>query len=190
MKFPSFIPMIESKRLKREFVGLIIEMLVWSYFIIFLGKILTFSILLPLLENLAYSDPPYSFALNLIQKMDFDSRYFEFPWKWFFVLFAIGSIIGFFVSLKCKGFGSWIASLSKLQVTNPEDSIKLHRHWKFARLEAYILVFITLVTGLVLINVSLSKIFQIDGLLGAGRLSLQLACGVPGVGEVFGSVSL
>lgn len=190
MKFPSFIPMMESKRRKRAFAGLFIEMFVWAYFIIFLGKILIFSIILPFIENLAYSEEPNSFALNLIQKINFDSRYFEFPWKWFFILFAIGAIIGFFISLKCKGFGSWIASLSKLQVTNPEDSIKLNHHWKFARFEAYILVIITLVTGLVLINVSVSKILQIDGLLGAGRLSLQLACGVPGVGESIGTFSL
>jgi phosphonate transport system permease protein len=190
MQFPSFIPIVESKRRKRQFAGLIIEMFVWGYFLIFLGKILTFSIILPTIEEFAYKDPPYSFALNIIQKLDFDSRYFEFPWKWFFILFAIGALIGFFISLKCKGFGSWIASLSKLQVTNPEDSIKLYNHWKFARIESYILVFITLVTGLVLIDVSILKVLQIDGLLGAGRLGLQLACGIPGVGEVFDSVSL
>ena len=80
---------------------------------------------------------------------------------------------------------------NEIQLVNEiEDSIKLNHHWKFARFEAYILVIITLVTGLVLINVSVSKILQIDGLLGAGRLSLQLACGVPGVGESIGTFSL
>ncbi|APJ03358.1 phosphonate ABC transporter, permease protein PhnE [Silvanigrella aquatica] len=190
MKFPSFIPMDESKRKKREITGLILELFVWGYFFIFLGKIFVFSILFPIIENFAYDDTPSEWALNFIQSIDFDSRYFEFPWSWFFILFGMGAVVGFFVSLKCKGFGSWIASLSKLQVTNPEDSIKLQNHWKLARIEAYLLVFVTLVTGMVLINVSLLKILQIDGLLGAGRLTLQLACGVPGVGETAGSFSI
>ena len=98
MKFPSFIPMMESKRRKRAIVGLFIEMFVWAYFIIFLVKILIFSIILPFIENLAYSDAPNAIALNLIQKINFDSRYFEFPWKWFFIIFAIGAVIGFFIS--------------------------------------------------------------------------------------------
>ncbi|KAB8032290.1 phosphonate ABC transporter, permease protein PhnE [Fluviispira multicolorata] len=103
---------------------------------------------------------------------------------------GIGAVIGFIISIKCKGFGSWIASISKLQVNNPEDSLKLHNHWKFARIEAVILVIVTVITGWVLTNVSIAKVFQIDGLLGAGRLSLQLACGIPGVGENIGSSSL
>ncbi|MGY3804096.1 phosphonate ABC transporter, permease protein PhnE [Pigmentibacter ruber] len=185
MKFPSFIPMIESKRKKRELAGLLIEMLVWAYFLIFIFKILVFSIILPILENFAYAEKSNQFALNIIQKLNFDSRYFEFPWSWFLGLSFIGFGIGVLVSLKCKGFGSWVASLSKLQVTDPNDYLKIQKHWKFAKFEAYFLVFITLITGIVIVNVSFLKIVQIDGLLGAGRLTLQLTCGIPGVGEHF-----
>lgn len=190
MKFPSFIPMIESKRRKRELVGLIIEMLVWAYFLIFIVKILFFSIFLPLLETFAYAEIPNQFALNMLQYLNFDSRYFEFPWSWFFILSGIGFIFGAFVSFKCKGFGSWIASLTKLQVTDPGDYLKLKRHWKFAKIEALILVLVTLITGIVLVDVSITKVFQIDGLLGAGRLSLQLSCGIPGFGEQVNGYSL
>lgn len=190
MKFPSFIPIVESTRFKKQLIGLFIEMFVWGYFFIFIGKILIFSIIFPIFELFAYADFPSQFALNFIQKFNFDSRYFEFPWNWFFILFFSGSFIGFLITLKCKGFGSWMASLSNLQVTNPEDAIKIHKHWKFAKIEAFILIIITIITGLVLINVSLIKILQIEGLLSAGRLGLQLVCGIPGVGETFGSTSI
>ena len=40
------------------------------------------------------------------------------------------SLIGFgfncaIVTFKCKGFGSWVHSLSKLQVTDPSDYLKV-----------------------------------------------------------------
>ncbi len=190
MQFPSYIPVIESERRKRQIAGVVIEMFVWGYFLIFLTKVLICSIILPGVEYLAYNDPPNATTLKIIESLDYDSRYFEFPWSWFFNIMALGAFIGFGISMKCKGFGSWIASISKLQVNNPEDSLKLTQHWKWARIEALILVIVTVITGWVLTNVSIAKIFQIDGLLGAGRLSLQLACGIPGVGENIGSSSL
>ncbi len=183
MKFPSFIPMIEAKRRKREIAGLIIEMFVWAYYFIFLFKIFLFSIVLPLIENFAYAEKPNSTALEIVRFLNFDSRYFEFPWSWILGLSLIGFGFGALVTFKCKGFGSWVASLSKLQVTDPTDYLKVKKHWQFAKIEAFLLVLITLITGIVIVNVSFTKIFQIDGLLGAGRLSLQLACGIPGVGE-------
>lgn len=190
MKFPSFIPMIKSKRRKREIAGLIIEMFVWAYYFVFVFKIFLFSILLPFLEIFAYAEKPNLLALKIVRFLNFDSRYFEFPWVWFMGLSLIGFGFGAIVTFKCKGFGSWVASLSKLQVTDPSDYLKVKNHWKFAKIEAYLLVLITVITGIVIVNVSFTKIFQIDGLLGAGRLSLQLACGVPGVGEHFHNYSI
>jgi phosphonate ABC transporter permease subunit PhnE len=190
MRFPSFIPIEETKRIKKQWVGLLIEMAVWSYFIVFLVKIFFFEIIMRYLEDLAYQTPPVQFASNIIEKLQFDSRYFEFPWSWFLGLCFIGAMIGVLVTLKCKGVGSWLASISKLQVSDPQAVLKIKNHWKYAKFEGILVLAMTLITGLILIDASVQRIFQVEGLLGAGRLFLQLTCGIPGVGETVGSISL
>lgn len=101
-----------------------------------------------------------------------------------------GAAIGLLISTKCIGFGHWIVSISKLQPKNPEDSVKIAKHWRYAKIEALMLVLITFITGWVVTEISLTKIFDREGLLGAGRLSLQLLCGIPGADYHFGFGSL
>ena len=69
MRFPSFIPMEETKRIKKQWIGLLIEMAVWSYFIVFLVKIFFFDIIMRYLEYLAYQTPPLQFASIIIEKL-------------------------------------------------------------------------------------------------------------------------
>lgn len=183
MRFPAFVPVVESERRKRQLTGTLLEMGLWGYFCIFLVKVLVTLIVLPYIETLAYQDKPVVWAENFIKRLNFDSRYFEFPLSWFLCLFSIGCLIGLIISFKCKGVGSWIASLSRLQVKNAQDSILLSAHWRYAKLEAIVLVVCTVITGWVVTQISFAKVFDSDGLLGASRLGLQLACGVPGVGS-------
>lgn len=188
MRFPDFVPVVENERKRRQIVGVLLEMGLWGYFCIFLGKVLVTLIALPYIETLAYRDTPVTWAEHFIKWLNFDSRYFEFPLSWFSILFLIGCVIGLGVSVKCKGVGSWIASLSRLQVKNAQDSLLLDAHWRYAKIEAIVLVICTVLTGWVVTQISFSKIFDSDGLLGASRLGLQLACGVPGVGSHVGGL--
>ncbi|MBX9702623.1 MAG: phosphonate ABC transporter, permease protein PhnE [Silvanigrellaceae bacterium] len=190
MRIPDFIPIIESERKKRERAGVFIETLVWGYIATFLVKILVFSILLPMIEYFAYVDEPSVWALNFVQNLQYDSRYFELSWTALIVTFILGALVGFSVSLTGKGFGHWIASISKLNVNKPEDSLRIQKYWKYAKIEGLIVLLITIITGWVYTEISFKKIFEIEGLLGAGRLALQLSCGIPGVGAQFWDLSI
>jgi phosphonate transport system permease protein len=190
MRIPDFIPIIPSKRRKKELIGLIIEIVIWAYFFVVFGRIILFSIGMELIESLAYATPPSQTALGVVNWLNFDSRYFDFPWKWIFVLATLGAFVGLIVGWTGRGFGAWIASQSKLHVTNQETHIKIKKHWRVAYTEIFMLVALTVVTGWVLTGINIAEIFQPDGLQGAGRLALQLSCGIPLVGTEIGGFSL
>ena len=190
MRIPDFVPMVASHRRKKEFVGLIIEIFVWAYLFVVLGRIILFSIVMEFIESLAYSTPAVPWAVGVIERLGFDSRYFEFPWKWIFALAGIGAVVGLLVGWHGRGFGAWIASRSKLNITNQETFVRIKRHWRPAFFEMFVIVLFTVITGWVLTGVSISEAFQADGLQGAGRVALQLVCGIPFVGPEISSFSI
>lgn len=183
MRIPYFVPLVESGRRQREVSGLIAEILLWGYSVVVLARILFAAIIMPIVEDMAYEEPPRAWALDFVTWTGLDTRYLGFEWSTLGWLFLTGCIIGLAVGLTGKGFGTWVASVSKLQVTNPEDSLRIDRHWKYARREGVFFLLMTLLTGWVVTKVDFSKLFDAEGGMGAGRLLLQLACGVPGVGE-------
>lgn len=190
MRYPDFIPVLENEKRKRELTGLITEIFVWMYFFVVLGRIIIFSNLLEFIEGLAYADSPSKWALNFIEWTKFDSRYFEFPWTWIFWLCAAGGLVGLLVGFTGKGFGAWITSISKVHVKKPEDSMKIKKYWSYAKLELFFLVAFTVITGWTVTNINISEIFEADGISGAGRLALQLSCGIPFFGYELGGFSL
>jgi phosphonate transport system permease protein len=98
-------------------------------------------------------------------------------------VFVLGSLIGAGVGATGRGFGPWVASISKLQVNNPEDSIRIREHWSLARKEGILLLLLTILTGWVLTKVQISKMTELVGLQSFARLVLQLACGLPLIGQ-------
>lgn len=189
-KYPPFIPLVAKTKNKKVITGTIIEMFVWGYFVIFLAKVLGTSIFLNVAESLVYQDPPVQWAKNIIALTHYDSRSFEFPISILLWLFGVGCVIGFAISTKCIGFGHWVTSISKLQPKNPADSVKITKHWRYAKIEAFVLLLITLITGWVVTEISFTKIFDQEGLMGAGRLGLQLLCGIPGADYQLGFGSI
>lgn len=179
-KYPTCIPILAREQNKKVLTGTIIEMCLWGYFLIFLVKVLIFSIIFNTIETLAYNDSPVQWAQHILNLTHFDSRTFELSFYALLSLFSVGAFIGLVISSKCIGFGHWIVSISKLQPKDPHDFVKITKHWKYAKIEAAVLLFITLVTGWVVTEISPAKIFDEEGLLGASRLSLQLLCGIPG----------
>lgn len=182
MKIPQFVPLVESERRSREITGLIIEIFTWGYFFVVLGRIVFGAMILPFIEDFAYNDPPADWAVNFISYTGLDTRSLDYPWSVLAILFGVGSLVGFVVGLTGKGFGHWVASLSKLQVNSPEDSLRIKKHWSFARKEAALVLIATIITGWIVTKVSLNEMFNAAGLSGAGRLTLQISCGIPGVG--------
>lgn len=190
MKIPKFVPLVESERTSRSIIGFCAEILLWGYAALVMVRVFFFGIVMRKIEDLAYQEPPVNFAVKTIQSMGFDSRDFALSWPTFGLIFAIGCIWGALVGLSGKGFGSWVASISKLQVNNPEDSLRIRKHWAYARAEGLFFLLVTFVAGWVITKVDLAKLFESDGLAGAGRLSLQLICGVPGLGHDVGGHSI
>lgn len=182
MRIPKFIPLVESTRRQREFAGLGIEIFLWGYSAVVVCRILFAAIFMPIVENYAYDEPPAAWAQRIVDYTGIDTRYLSFEWSTLGLIFLCGAVIGLLVGLTGKGFGTWVASISKLQVTNPDDSIRIDKHWRYARKEGVFFLLMTLVTGWVVTKVDIGKMFDVDGSLGAGRLVLQIACGVPGVG--------
>lgn len=179
-KYPTFIPIVAREQKKKIVTGTLIEMCAWGYFLIFLVKVFLFSIVFNTIETLAYNDSPVQWAQHILNLTHYDSRTFELSFYTLLSLFGIGAFIAIIISSKCIGFGQWIVSISKLQPKDPNDFIKITKHWKYAKIEATVLLLITLVTGWVVTEISPAKIFDEEGLLGASRLSLQLLCGIPG----------
>jgi phosphonate ABC transporter permease subunit PhnE len=190
MMIPKFVPLIESERKYRSLVGYTVQILLWGYAALLLVRIFFYNIFMKKMEDLAYRDEPVAWALNLIQRMGFDSRDFVMEWSTLGVIFLVGCAAGALIGLTGKGFGTWVASISKLQVNNPEDSLRIHRHWFYARLEGLFFLLITFVAGWVITKVDMYKLFEAEGLAGAGRLSLQLICGIPGLGENISGYSI
>ncbi len=187
-KYPTFVPIVQKDQARKVFTGTLIEMFLWGYFFLFLTKIFFVSIIMGSLEYFAYQVPPVEWAQRIINYTNFDSRNFEISFKTLVSIFGLGSLIGLLVSSKCIGFGHWVTSLSKLQPKNEADSASLHKHWTYAKIEAIILLLITLIAGWVVTEISFSKMFDSEGLEGAGRLSLQLICGIPGADYKFGGL--
>jgi phosphonate transport system permease protein len=190
MMIPKFVPLVESERRSRSLVGFVVQMLLWGYASLLLVRIVFFNIFMGKVENLAYAEQPTAWAVTLLQKMNFDSRDFALEWSSFGLIFLVGCALGAAIGFTGKGFGTWVASISKLQVNSPEDSLRIHKHWFYARLEGLFFLLITFVAGWVITKVDIAKLFEADGLAGAGRLSLQLVCGIPGLGQDVGGYSV
>jgi len=183
MRIPSFVPLVESERRSRERVGFVIEILVWGYLALVGARIIWWDIILPFIEGYAIDDVPRAWALSIVEKLAYDSRYSEFSWTACGIVFAVGALIGAAVGVTGRGFGPWVASISKLQVNNPEDSIRIREHWSFARKEGVLLLALTILTGWVLTKVQLGKMVEVVGLQSFARLVMQLACGLPVIGQ-------
>lgn len=183
MRIPKFVPLEESGRRSREWAGLAIQIIMWGYIFVILGRVVYGQVLLPYIEDLAFEEPAVQWAKHYIESNQLDSRYFEMAWSTIGLIFAFGAGLGLLIGFTGRGFGAWVASISKLQVTNPEDSIRIQKHWSYARKEGAFLLFMTLVAAWLVTKIDLGKLFEAEGLAGAGRLFLQLACGIPGVGE-------
>lgn len=183
MRIPTFVPLVESERRTREITGLVIEILVWGYMALVAARIVWWDIALPFVEAYAIDDVPQKWALSIIESLEYDSRYSEFSWQACGIIFSLGALLGAAVGSTGRGFGAWVASLSKLQVNNPEDSIRIRDHWSFARREGALLLLFTILTGWVLTKVQLSKMTELVGLQSFARLVMQLACGLPVVGQ-------
>ncbi len=182
MKIPSFVPLVESERRKRSIIGLVFEILFWSYNIVVLGRIVFFNLIMKSIEELTFNEPPTAWALAIIKRFEYDSRYAELEWSTIGILALIGAVFGLMIGLTGRGLGTWLASLSRIQPNNAEDTLKVQKHWAYARIEGVFVLLLTLVTGWVLVKINIAQAFEVDGLKGAGRLVLQLACGIPGVG--------
>ena len=192
MKIPNFVPLVESERRKREWTGFFIEILTWGYISVVAARIAYFGILLPFLEDQSFAEPVTGFsriAASVVAWAQY-GRYAEFAWTSLFWCFAVGALVGVLVGLKGRGVGPWLASLSKIQVANPEDSLKLQNHWKYARKEGLLVLLLTVLTGWVLTKVDIASMFAADGLQGAGRMILQISCGIPLVGTEFAGGSI
>jgi phosphonate transport system permease protein len=183
MRIPSFVPLVESERRSREIVGLVIEVLVWGYLALVGARIIWWDIILPFIEGYAIDDVPRAWAVSIVEKLAYDSRYSEFSWSACGIVFAVGALIGAVVGATGRGFGPWVASISKLQVNNPEDSIRIREHWSYARREGILLLALTILTGWVLTKVQLGKMTEVIGLQSFARLVMQLACGLPIIGQ-------
>jgi len=183
MRIPSFVPLVENERRTRELSGFVIEILVWGYLALVLSRIVWWDIALPFIEGFAIDEQPKQWAVKIIESLAYDSRYSEFSWSAAGTVFAVGSLLGSVIGLSGRGFGPWVASISKLQVNNPEDSIRIREHWSYARIEGLLLLLMTILTGWVLTRVQLSKMTELVGLQSFGRLVLQLACGLPVIGK-------
>ena len=190
MIIPAFIPLIESERKARSILGLAIEILLWGYGALILTRIVFFNIIMRAIENFSYNEPPTAWALSLIKHFSFDSRYFALDWSTFGLIFAGGCIFGAMMGATGRGFGTWVSSITKLQVNNAEDSARIHKHWAYARIEGVFFLLLTIVAGWVITKIDLGKLFEPEGVAGAGRLTLQIACGIPGIGADAGGVSL
>jgi|GEM_PF-218749 len=189
MKIPHFVPLIPHERKKRELTGFLVEVLTWGYIAVVLARIVYWGILLPRVEDLAFAEPPVEWAKSLLALAGYD-RYAEFSWTALGWCFLAGAGIGALVGSTGRGMGTWLSSISRLQVNNPEDSIRIDKHWSYARKEGLLVLLLTVVTGWVLTKVDLASMFAAEGLQGAGRMLLQISCGLPGVGANVGGVSL
>ncbi len=190
MIIPNFVPLVESERKTRSLVGFVTEVVLWGYAALVLVRIFFFSIVMGKIEDLAFRDPPVLWAADFLKRMAYDSRDFSLEWSAFGLIFLAGCFLGAVVGFTGKGFGTWVSSISKLQVNNPEDSLRIHKHWLYARFEGVFFFVLTFVAAWVITKINIGKLFEADGLAGAGRLSLQLACGIPGVGSTVAGISI
>ena len=171
MRIPNFVPLVESERRKRELMGLFIEMMMGGYVAVVLCRIVFASIIYPRIENLAYDEPIQPWAVNFVKMVGLDSRYLSFEWSTLGLIFLVGAVLGFLIGLTGKGVGPWISSLSRLQVNNPEDSLRVRKHWSYARKEGSFILFCTIVTGWIITKIDLGKVFDGEGVSAAGRLT-------------------
>jgi phosphonate transport system permease protein len=185
MRIPDFVPVIESERLRRQTAGFFIEVLSWAYIVLVLGRVIFAQVIMPHVEDLAL-DNGVVWAQAVVDAIGYDSRDVSFPWWLIFSLLGFGGLVGGIIATSGKGFGTWVASLSKLQVNSPEDSLRIQRHWRFARMEGWLLAILTTVTGWVVTKVNIPMMFEVQGLQGFARLALQLSCGLPLVGTDLG----
>jgi phosphonate ABC transporter permease subunit PhnE len=183
MRIPAFVPLVESERTRRSWIGFGLEMVLWGYALLVAVRVLWFKIGMGFVEDLAYADKPTAWALNFVNRLEFDSRNFSLEWTSVFSIFGVGALLGAAVGATGRGFGSWIASLSRLQVNSPEDSLRIRRHWSYARKEGWGLLLLTLVAAWIFTKIDLGKLFDSEGVAGAGRLVVQLGCGLPGFGQ-------
>lgn len=187
MKIPSFVPLIESERTRRQWAGLAIEVLLWAYAAVVFVRIIGAALLMPWVEDLAL-DNGVDWAIQLVDAFQYDSRYLSMDWSALLFVGLGGAVIGGLIGVTGRGFGTWVASITKLQVSNPEDSLQIARHWSYARKEGWFLGGLTLLTGWVVTRIDLGVMMEIQGLQGFARLALQMSCGLPFVGaEIFGS---
>jgi phosphonate transport system permease protein len=184
MKIPSFIPLIESERSRRQWAGLAIEVLLWAYAAVVAVRIVGAALIMPMIEDLAL-DHEVGWASRLIESMQYDSRYLSMEWSTLLLVALAGAVVGGLIGSTGKGFGTWVSSITKLQVNNPEDSLKITRHWSYARKEGWFLGALTLVTGWVVTKIDLGVMMEVQGLQGFARLALQMSCGLPLVGVDF-----
>ena len=183
MRIPSFVPLVESERRKRELVGLLAEVFLWAYSVVVLGRLIFAQLIMVWIEDFAFDEKnPAAWAKQIVDLTGIDSRYPGFAWSTLGLLALVGGFIGLAVGISGRGFGSWIASISKIQVNNPEDSLRIHKHWAYARKEGVWFLLLTIASGWIVTKVSLVKLSEIDGLQSMGRLILQLSCGVPLLG--------
>lgn len=185
MRIPDFVPIVESERFRRQLAGALIEVLSWAYIVLVLGRVIFAQVIMPHVEDLAL-DNGVVWAQAIVDSIGYDSREISFPWSLVFGLLALGGVIGAIIASSGKGFGTWVASLSKLQVNSPEDSLRIQRHWKFARMEGWLLAVLTALTGWVITKVNIPLMFEVQGLQGFARLALQLSCGLPFIGTDLG----
>lgn len=181
MRIPEFVPVIESERSRRQVAGLFIEMALWAYVVLVLVRIVGVQVVMPFIEDLALDDG-VRWATYVVQSTSYDSREPALAWSTIALLLLVGSALGALLAATGRSFGTWIASLSKLQVNSPEDSIRIHNHWRFARIEGWFLAGLTAVSGWVVTKVDVPLMLEVTGLQGFARLALQLSCGLPLVG--------
>ncbi len=60
MRIPKFVPLEESARRSREWAGLFVQIIMWGYIFVILGRVVYGQVLLPFIEDLAYQEPPVS----------------------------------------------------------------------------------------------------------------------------------
>jgi len=208
-RIPSFIPLVEKERPKREVMGLLIEMGMWGYIFALIYKFY-FELFLTTLETIrepeftfwekifTIGSPLHDSFINyfinpLLSFHQYDSFNYEPSLFKYFIFFVIGALFGAFLSYAPAlnkiivshktgyglNFGAWIASLSKIQVRTPEDSIRIETHWKWARREGLFFLIATILAGIYIADINPSKLFNKEGIEGAVRLTRGLFCGVP-----------
>jgi phosphonate transport system permease protein len=178
MYFPKFIPIPKETHVRRVWAAWLIEMFVWAYLSMIGVRILFGHFFLAFVERIVFSGFSWSPVVKILTHFG-ESQYFSLSWKQVVLTAVLGACIGLGVATTKKGFGAWLASLSHLKVVDPQQQIQIKQHWSFAKLIGWVLVALTFLTGWLMSEIEPSKLFDPEGLRGAGRMYAQLACGLP-----------